>query len=283
MTQPADIPSHWPWRAFSRRLDVRGTHWHIQQHGSGPDLLLVHGTGGSTHSWAPSLDALATRFRVLAVDLPGHGFTSGGALGGDRYALPTMARALGDLLDHLGVRPALAAGHSAGVPILLQLACEQRIAPIRIVGFNAALVPPPQLYLSLIAPLLGAIVERDIVAQGGAWLAGATTIVELMLSSSGTTLDADALARYRWLCTKPEHVHAALTMMSRWDLPRLLRDAVTLRTRVRIIAGRRDRWVPPDALSRVVDRLPSAEFVVEEAGHLLPEERADIVLRELTL
>ena len=178
-------------------------------------------------------------------------------------------------------RPCLAAGHSAGVPILLQLAIDGRIAPERIVGFNPALVPPPQLYIALIAPLLGAIVEREVVAQGGAWLARATRLVEWMLASSGSPLTPEQLARYRWLCTKPEHVHAALTMMSRWDLPRLLRDALSLQVPLTLVAGERDRWVPPRPLRRVVERLPRAEFVEVTAGHLIPEERPEVVVQEL--
>lgn len=241
-------------------------------------LLLVHGTGGSTHSWEGCAEPLATSHTVVAVDLPGHGFTTRAPStdGTDRdqaHSLTGMAAALGGLLRALSLEPTLAAGHSAGVPVLMQLALDGYIAPARIVGFNAALVPPPQLYVSLLAPVLGAIVETDAVAQGGAWLARVTSVVDLMLSSSGSTLTAEQLARYRWLCERPEHVHAALTMMSRWDLPQLLRDAHALRVRLDLIGGTRDRWVPASALSRVVERLPMARFETIDAGHLIPEEK----------
>ncbi len=292
----AEIPADWSGRTFSRFVEVDGIRWHIQQRGAGPVLLLIHGTGGSTHSWAACADALAATHTVLAVDLPGHGFTAR-TLAGRRGAPPTdrpahadldqgfalagMARALGGLLRSLNLSPQLVAGHSAGVPILMQLALDGYIAPKRIVGFNPALVPPPQLYVTLLAPLLGLIVERDVVAQGGAWLARATGLVELMLGSSGSTLTAEQLARYRWLLERPEHVHAALTMMSRWDLPQLLRDALALRVPLELIGGTRDRWVPPQALARIVERMPMARFETVEAGHLIPDERPEVVMARL--
>lgn len=276
-----EIPTDWPWRAHSRAVECQGIRWHVQQSGAGPVLLLVHGTGGSTHSWATVVDALATSWTVVAIDLPGHGFSHIHDANLALFALPAMARAIGALLAHLQLAPSLVAGHSAGVPLLIQLALDGHIAPSRIVGFNPALVAPPQLYLTFIAPFLGAIVEHDIVADSGAWLARSTSVIDLMLESSGSTLSAEQRERYRYLCSKPAHVHAAMTMMSRWDLPRLVRDAVQLRTPLHVVAGTRDRWVPAAELRRVVDRLPSAVWHSVEAGHLIVEEVGERAIEEL--
>ena len=71
----ADLRPLWPNRESSRFVDCDGLRWHVQRAGRGPDLLLLHGTGSATHSWAGLLPRLATRFRVIAPDLPGHGFT----------------------------------------------------------------------------------------------------------------------------------------------------------------------------------------------------------------
>jgi magnesium chelatase accessory protein len=88
--------------------------WHVQTMGpeDAPVLLLLHGTGAATHSWRGLAPLLATRFRVVAPDLPGHGFTTGRPLGG--LTMPAIARAVGDLLTTLGVDPAIIVGHSAG-------------------------------------------------------------------------------------------------------------------------------------------------------------------------
>ena len=284
---PDDLPADWPGRAYARLVEVDGIHWHVQQQGTGPDCVLLHGTGGSTHSWEGLIGPLAASYRVTAIDLPGHGFTAvppAVERARNVFALPGMARAVGDLLDALAVRPSLVVGHSAGVPVLLQLAVDGRVAPERIVGICPALVPPPDWYLALLAPLLALVVEQALVAQAGASLAAATRLVDTMLGSTGSPLTPAQLARYRTLCARPAHVHAALTMMARWDLPALYRrlEATPLAMPITLIAGTHDRWIPIGALRQAVRRyLPAAELREMAGGHLLPEENAEGVLREM--
>jgi magnesium chelatase accessory protein len=68
----------WPNHHLSRYVRAAGLRWHVQVAGDGPDMLLVHGTAASTHSWRDLMPIFSQRHRVLAVDLPGHGFTDGG-------------------------------------------------------------------------------------------------------------------------------------------------------------------------------------------------------------
>jgi len=278
-------PADWPFRATSRLLDVDGIRWHFQQFGQGPALLLVHGTGGSVHSWSHCLDALARTFSITAIDLPGHGFTTVSHevdRRRDVYSLEGMARACGELLRAIDCPPALAAGHSAGVAVLLRAVLDGWLAPTRLVGFNPALVPPPPFYVARVAPLLRAVFESDVVADGGAFVARNTRLVRQLIGSSGTELAAADLARYEFLCARPQHVHAALAMMSRWDLPRVVRDAGALEIPLELIAGGNDRWVPYGSLERSVRRIPRAMLrAVAGAGHLLPEERPDEIIASL--
>lgn len=277
-------PPDWPDVHHSEFHVVGGIRWHVQRQGAGPTLLLVHGTGGSTHSWAGCTPALAAHFHLVSIDLPGHGFTQVPAEVERRrnpYALAAMSRAVGELLTHLGERPTVAAGHSAGVSVLLRMVVDGQIAPARLVGFCPALIAPPAWYVAFVAPLLGLVVESRPVAGGAAWLASGTRIVEQMLGSTGSPLSAVQLARYRALCAKPEHVHAALTMMSRWDLPALRRDLGALRTPVDLVAGRQDRWIPCAPLERAAQGIPGMTWRVEEGGHLLPEERPEVVIDRL--
>ena len=256
--------------------------WHYQQLGNGPVVLLVHGTGGSSHSWGPCAAALSQKFTVIVTDLPGHGFTAVSTAverARNIYAIDGMARALQQLLDTLRVQPVIAAGHSAGVPVLLRMALQRGIAPARIVGLCAALVAPPTWYVSLIAPIIGSVVESDAMALSAAKLAAGTRIVRSMLNGTGSVLTAEQLSRYELLCGLPAHVHAALSMMARWDLPTLMRDLSTLETPLEIIAGRRDRWVLEAPLRRAVASIRGARYRVEEGGHLLLEERGEEAAR----
>jgi pimeloyl-ACP methyl ester carboxylesterase len=86
-----------------------------------PVLLLVHGMAADSHDWIWHIPALAERYRVIAPDLRGHGYSSVPDSG---YKPRVMARDLAALLDHLGVDRVTAVGHSLGGQIVSALAVE---------------------------------------------------------------------------------------------------------------------------------------------------------------
>jgi len=92
----------WPNRSSSAFVRAGGLSWHVQTAGEGDEILLLHGTGASTHSWRRLLPMLARERRVISPDLPGHAFTD--ALPYSRLNLPGMAEAVGHLLRKLGAR-----------------------------------------------------------------------------------------------------------------------------------------------------------------------------------
>jgi magnesium chelatase accessory protein len=115
----------WPNREASRFVEAGGLNWHVQVMGQGPDLLLLHGTGGATHSWRDLAPLLAQHFRVVAPDLPGHGFTM--ARRAPDLSLPGMAASIAALIGRLGLKPEVVVGHSAGAAILARLCLDSAI------------------------------------------------------------------------------------------------------------------------------------------------------------
>src|SRR5712692_8233212 len=59
--------------ALSRRIPWRGGETQVIELGSGPPVLLIHGGLGNAFEWAPILEPLARRNKVIAVDRPGNG------------------------------------------------------------------------------------------------------------------------------------------------------------------------------------------------------------------
>jgi pimeloyl-ACP methyl ester carboxylesterase len=88
-----------------------------------PALVLIHGLGASSRWWDPVVPLLAGHYRVIRIDLLGHGRSGKPAGGG--YAIPDQARRVGQALDRLGVRHAILVGHSTGGYVATSLA-EQR-------------------------------------------------------------------------------------------------------------------------------------------------------------
>jgi methylmalonyl-CoA epimerase len=86
-----------------------------------PAVVLLHGLGGSTElETAPLLHRLKPRFRVLALDLPGHG--ASGDFAGETLSLDLLAESLVAALDHAGLERAHLFGFSLGGAVVLRAA-----------------------------------------------------------------------------------------------------------------------------------------------------------------
>src|SRR3954467_15284914 len=101
--------------------DVAGRRVHVRDEGSGPAVLLLHGSGPGTTAaaWTPLIDALAGCFRIIAPDLLGFGGSDRPPEGSLRAAWTEQAAGV---LDAAGVQSCAIVGNSAGGAIALSLA-----------------------------------------------------------------------------------------------------------------------------------------------------------------
>lgn len=264
-----DVSDRWPNAAASRFVAAGGLRWHVQVAGSGPALLLLHGSGASTHSWAGLLPRLAGRFTVVAPDLPGHGFTDRPPP--DAISLPAFAAAAAALLRALGVTPALAVGHSAGGAVALRMALDGGIRPAALLAVNPALAGFERAFPPL-APVVNALVRAPLFASALAALAAGPTLGSVLRSTGSRVPDAQ-VAWYRWLSGHPAHVHAVMAMVSRWELAPLAADLPRLDAPLWLAFGERDRWIDRAQVELAVLRAPRARAVeLPGLGHLAPEE-----------
>ena len=262
----------WPHREASRFVEAAGVRFHVQQMGTGPALLLVHGTGASTHSYRAMMPLLAHHFTVIAPDLPGHGFTSKPS--SELLSLPGMARGLDALLRALDVKPVLVAGHSAGAAILIRMALDGTIAPKGIVSLNGALVGFSGVARHVFGPLAKLLVLNPLVPRMFTWAAGGRASVARLIRDTGSTLDPEGIDLYARLMQSPKHVAGALAMMANWDLAKLERDMTKLHIPLLLIASGGDLAVPAEVSFRVRDRVPGAKVeYLRRLGHLAHEEQ----------
>lgn len=84
---------------------------HYLEQGSGEPLVLIHGVGMQALAWYPQIDDLASGFRVISVDMPGHGKSD--ALDANA-GLPQFVDWAIEFIETLGVGPVNLAGHSMG-------------------------------------------------------------------------------------------------------------------------------------------------------------------------
>jgi magnesium chelatase accessory protein len=270
--------ANWPNRAHSRFVEAAGLRWHVQMHGAGPVALLLHGTGGATHSWRDVLPIMSRTHTVVAPDLPGHGFTSDAPFA--QMSLPGMAGAVADLMAAMGLQPALAVGHSAGAAILARMALDQRLPADLIVSINGAIAPLQGLAGHVFQPIARLLAMAPVAPSLFAWRARDPAVVDDLLRRTGSQLDPELAGYYRQLFRHRGHVGGALGMMANWDLPSLHRDIHRLQTRVLLIAGAMDGMVPPEDAQAVAARLPNASALrLRGLGHLAHEENPALICR----
>jgi magnesium chelatase accessory protein len=260
-----------------RSVQAGGLEWHVRLAGEGPALLLLHGTGASSHSWRELIPALAQRFRVVAPDLPGHGRTQMPDAQG--FRLPEMAGAIAALLRALGIAPALIAGHSAGAAIALQLVLDGLLHPQGVVAINGAFKPYGGVAAQIFSPMARMLFLNPFVPRFVSWRAEDASAVQRLILGTGSTLSDEGIECYRALFARPDHVAATLGMMAHWDLQPLWQRLGDVDVPVLLIVGAQDRAVSPEEAREVKRRLRDGQMVtLRGLGHLCHEEQPALVV-----
>lgn len=259
---------------------LNGLAYNVRVTGQGPALLLLHGFTGDLHTWDPFVPAWAETFRVIAVDLPGHGRTDAPADPG-RCRLERCAADLVALLDELNVSDVRVVGYSMGGRAALHLALA---APRRV----AALV------LESASPGIADAAERETRRRADEELAefiereGVAAFVErweqLPLFASQRRLpDAvRAALRAQRLRQRAGGLAGALRGMGAGVQEPLHGRLKDIQARTLLVAGALD-----EKYVRIVEEMeaamPNAQAViVPGAGHTVHLERPDVFLPMVT-
>lgn len=261
----------WPNREASRFVDAGGYRWHVQEAGEGPVCLLLHGTGAATHSWRDLLPLLTLHYRVIAIDLPGHGFTKTNV--GRKVTLEGMAQSVAAVLDDMKVQPDLIVGHSAGVAIGAQLLLDRKWH-IPLIGFTPALMPFPGLAARLFPslakiiftnPFTGVIFSRIASTQGETG--------KFLRRSTGSDIDAAGEQYYTRLFSKSGHCDGALRMMANWRLVPLRDRLGELAAQVLLVYASKDAAIKSADILQAAALIPGCETrEMADLGHLAHEE-----------
>ena len=167
------------WRAASREaaseaahppagrfVEVRGTRVHYVEAGTGPSVVLIHGASGNVNDWTFDIvGRLSDRYRVIAFDRPGLGYTD---LIGRNAPAADQARLLADAAAALGAEAPIVVGHSYGGAVALAWALERPGGLSGLVMLAGASNPwdsPTSLYYRLLShPVAGPVVASLIAA-----------------------------------------------------------------------------------------------------------------------
>ncbi len=222
-------------------------------------LVLLHGYGESLMAWRAVADRLGTRFRVVAVDLPGFGVSEKprGA-----YTLDAMHRRMAAFIARWTDGPVIVVGHSMGGEIAASLA----LAEPRIVA------------AVLIAPAGYEIAELiDSLPAGVAGLAGAATPLVLPVHDPQWLREPDTLADYDPVLDTA-YRHAARAVLEEFDFAALRGRFAALAKPVLVIWGRQDPTIPFETAGAIMAELPCGTLVpIDAALHRPHQAQPDLV------
>jgi pimeloyl-ACP methyl ester carboxylesterase len=226
-----------------------------------PALVCVHGAGGSHLNWPAEMRRLPGA-TVYALDLPGHGQSSGAG----RRTIGEYVAVLVSFLEALHLADAVIVGHSMGGAVALEMALShpERVRGLVLVGSGARLRVAPAILQGLLDDFEG------MVKHISDWVYGPSVPDELK------RLSQELLAE-----TSPTVMHGDFLACDAFDVVARLGE---IRAPTLVITGAADRMTPVKYARFLAQNIRGAQLVLlEDAGHMVmlerPQEVAEAVAR----
>jgi pimeloyl-ACP methyl ester carboxylesterase len=252
----------------SRYVDIDGLSVHYRDEGSGPPIVLIHGSGASLHTWEGWAASLTQGgYRVIRLDLPGFGLT-GPSPRGD-YRTAAYVAFIERFVSQLGLDRFVLGGNSLGGLIAWRYAVgmPQRLRGLILVDATGYSLkrPAPLAFklgkLPLLVPLFTHLNPR--------WMAGLT----LRRSYGDPSRVSDELIdRYSQLSLRPGN-RAAFIARAGLSFEDRTEDLHSLQLPTLVMWGKKDNLVPVTMASRFAGDIPGATLqVYDDLGHVPMEE-----------
>jgi pimeloyl-ACP methyl ester carboxylesterase len=247
---------------------------HVVEKGQGRPLLLLHGVTLRHDVWAPQFHQLTDRYRVLAVDLRGHGESVPGSAG---FGMRPLADDIATVLTELDLHEAIVAGHSMGGMATMNFlglhpdVVAERVVAVALIATAASDAVPP--YLSNLARAAVRIGEAEVAR--GQRLRAKSFAKRFARLAFGAAPSPRAVAIVGDMVESMTEHHLVPSLAGILD-----HDA---RVHIRacpvpslVVVGARDALTPVPAARQMARLLPGCELVVLPlAGHQLMQERPD--------
>ena len=253
-------------------------HYTDEGNRDGRTLILVHGFAASVHAWRPWIERLRNDYRLVAIDLPGHGLTQTPA--GYRSTLEGNAALIDALATEVGAHSFVLAGNSMGGAVSIAYAKAHPEKLDGLVLVDAAGWPrdgsgPPG-FVSLFNNPVGRwfikLVDPRMFATGG-----------LKSAYHDEALVTDTLVdRYVDLAMAEGHRDVLLTQRTQPVPPWTPVDFHAIRIPTLVMTGEDDELIPADNSRAIAAAIPAAKLIIyPDAGHLPMEQIPDATTRDL--
>src|SRR5665213_45071 len=252
-----------------------GARAHVRDQGlkSDPVLVLVHGSNASLFTWEPWVQRLGNSFRIVSMDMPGHGLT--GAVPNNDYSQEGMVKFVAEVADKLGLQKFAIADNSMGGGVVARFAEEHPDRVSALILVDAGGEPSkmgdkvPLVFKLARTPVLNKVLlyitPRSLVTEG---LNDAIVHKEII---------TDRMIDTYWELARMEGSRAANGI--RFALPftnDVKAHIADIKAPTLILWGEQDHLIPVEAAHEFAKDIPGSKLIIYPAtGHIPHEEVAD--------
>jgi pimeloyl-ACP methyl ester carboxylesterase len=247
-------------------------HYRDEGKQDGPVLVLIHGSNASLHTWEQWVGILGKDYRIISLDLPGHGLTGNNPAG--VYDSASYVRVVDRLLTKLNVDKAVIGGNSMGGGVSWAYALEhpERVEALLLVDASG------QPYARSGKTPLGFRLMRLPVIKEAARFIAPRSIFESSVKTSMSVqseIDDKLIDRYWELNRYPGNRNATMQRFSNSKsmVPGTKERLSTIKVPVLILWGAEDNLIPVTAAKWFAEAMPQAKLIIyPNVGHIPMEE-----------
>ena len=239
---------------------------HYLEAGVGEPLLLIHSVGQSLYTWRNVFAELSDNYRVIALDLPGHGYSS--RPDNFSYTADDMAVVLNLFLDALNVKSAHMIGFSLGAMYMLRFLSlyPRRVANCVAISPGGITEQMPKLVHQLQTPLVATFARNLYTASN------VSALLKECVSDE-TLIDDHVVKQYYEPISDGLAREAIMYALRNFDMDAIAEGLMPVEHEVLVLWGKNDRWHPPAGSVYFQSLLRTGRYyLVRNAGHLLQEE-----------
>jgi len=274
MPKEAQAP---PEKVTMKQVSVEGINISYIEKGEGSPLVFVHGIPTSSFLWRHMIGELSARGRIIALDLPGFGF-SDPSQNGD-YTISNYARIFESFLEALSVEKATLVCHDFGGPIVLTYALRHPEKYHRLIILNTFLhtdLPPWPLSwkIAKIRPM-----GEIIMWLGGQYVAR-SSLEEGVIDQS--LISEEIVQRYYLPDGSPDKLNKTMLGTLRVDymedLEFIEKNLKTIEKPTLILWGENDKFLPLYLGERIHKDIKGSKMeIIPKCGHFVQEDKPERV------
>lgn len=267
---------HHDWQ-LRGRATLSGRELAFDVWGSGPPVVLVHGTPSRSYLWRNVAPVLAETMTVHVYDLLGYGDSV--AAEGQDISIAAQAHLLAQLIELWGLEEPAIAGHDIGGAITLRAHLLGDVPFERMALVDAVVLRP---WITTTTRHMKTHLECYRTMPIHIFEQAATGHLRTAVHRS---MDEQTFEAFFGQWRGPEGKRAYLQHVSQFDEEQTAEYEpllVTMKTLVRLVWGEHDAWIDRSVAERINDILPSSDLrIIPEAGHFSMEDEPSAVAEAL--